>query len=60
MSQLAGIWLGIVIVAAWSIVCISLGLIFVGTFERSVIAGLWLLIVVPIGWAFRLTARRRL
>jgi hypothetical protein len=55
MSQLAGIWLGIVIVAAWSIVCILLGLVFVGTLERIVIVGLWLLIVVPIAWAFRMT-----
>jgi hypothetical protein len=59
MSQLAGIWLGIVIIAAWSIVCILLGLLFVGSFERVVIVGLWLLIVAPISWAFRMTRLRR-
>ena len=50
-ERLAGIWLGIVVICAWSIVCILLSLFFVSAFERLVIVGLWLLIVVPFSWA---------
>ena len=49
-SRLAGVWFGIVVIAAWSAVCLLLGL---GSdpFRLVVIGLLWLVVVVPFGWA---------
>ncbi len=49
-SRLAGVWFAIVVIAAWSAVCLLLGL---GSDPARLIAVLllWLVVVAPFSWA---------
>ena len=57
MSRLAGVWLGIIGLAGWSIVCLLLAQAYTATLELLVVLVLWLAVVIAIAWAFLRTRR---
>ena len=63
LERLAGIWLGLTVVAAWTIVSIILGLVFVEPeqpLRNFMIVGLiWLVVAGPMGWSLWDAYRRR-
>jgi hypothetical protein len=59
ISQFAGFWLGIVVIAGATFVAIVLGLLFVDLPSRLAIGGLWVVVVGLFAWGMYQSRMRR-